>query len=111
LRCAEGWLLVAGAKIEPDGTIVVLAPPGSSGERPEPTRPGAQPMKRKLPKHVTAFFDRHGKERFRYRKGAVSRYLRGPFNSPEFKEDLRQGVRNAGPRKLIARRFPARSTI
>ena len=46
-------------------------------------------MKRKLPKYVTAFFDRHGKERFRYRKGAVSRYLRGPFNSPEFKEDLR----------------------
>jgi integrase len=45
-------------------------------------------MKRKLPKHVTAFHDRHGKERFRYRKGAESRYLRGPFNSPEFRGDL-----------------------
>jgi integrase len=45
-------------------------------------------MKRKLPKYVTAFYDRHGKERFRYRKGAVSRYLSGPFNSPEFKDDL-----------------------
>lgn len=45
-------------------------------------------MKRKLPPYVTAFYDRHGKERFRYRKGAVSRYLRGPFNSPEFKADL-----------------------
>jgi integrase len=46
-------------------------------------------MKRKLPQYVTAFFDRHGKERFRYRNGAMSRYLRGPFNSPEFKEDLK----------------------
>jgi integrase len=46
-------------------------------------------MKRKLPKYVTAFFDRHGKERFRYRRSAIQRYLRGPFNSPEFKEDLK----------------------
>jgi integrase len=45
-------------------------------------------MKRKLPKYVSAFYDRHGKERFRYRKGAVSRSLRGPYNSPEFRADL-----------------------
>lgn len=45
-------------------------------------------MKRKLPKHVTAFYDRHGKERFRYRLGAFSQYLRGPYNSPEFRDDL-----------------------
>lgn len=45
-------------------------------------------MKRKLPQNVTAFYDRHGKERFRYRKGSVSQYLRGPFNSPDFKTDL-----------------------
>lgn len=44
--------------------------------------------KRKLPKYVTAFYDRHGKERFRYRHGRVSRYIRGPYNSPEFKADL-----------------------
>jgi integrase len=53
-------------------------------------------MKRKLPQYVTAFHDRHGKERFRYRRGPVSRYLRGPFNSPEFKEDLR-AARNCEP--------------
>jgi integrase len=53
-------------------------------------------MKRKLPKYVTAFHDRHGKERFRYRKGAVSGYLRGPFNSVEFKEDLK-AARNCEP--------------
>lgn len=45
-------------------------------------------MKRRLPKHVSAFYDRHGKERFRYRKGPVTAYLHGPFNSPEFKEGL-----------------------
>jgi hypothetical protein len=54
-------------------------------------------MKRKLPKHVTAFFDRHGKERFRYRRGAVSRYLRQPLNSPEFKEDLEAVRKGGGP--------------
>jgi integrase len=46
-------------------------------------------MKPKLPRHVTAFHDRHGKERFRYRKDGISRYLRGPLGSPEFKADLR----------------------
>jgi integrase len=51
-------------------------------------------MKRKLPKYVSAFYDRHGKERFRYRKGAVSRSLRGPFNSPDFKTDLAEAKAN-----------------
>ena len=54
-------------------------------------------MKRKLPKHVTAFYDRHGKERFRYRHGPVSAYLRGPYNSPEFKEDLEAARRGGRP--------------
>ncbi len=45
-------------------------------------------MKRKLPKYVSAFYDRHGKERFRYRRGAVGRYLRGPYNGPDFRDDL-----------------------
>jgi integrase len=57
-------------------------------------------MKRKLPKHVTAFYDRHGKERFRYRKGAINRYLRAPCNSPEFKEDLR-AARCVEPPRMI----------
>jgi integrase len=60
-------------------------------------------MKRRLPKHVTAFHDRHGKERFRYRKDAVSRYLRGPFNSAEFKADLK-AAKNAEPRQLVRTR-------
>lgn len=54
-------------------------------------------MKRKLPQYVTAFHDRHGKERFRYRKGAVSRYLRGPLHSPEFKEDLAAAKKGSPP--------------
>lgn len=53
-------------------------------------------MKRRLPAHVSAFYDRHSKERFRYRKGAISRYLPGPFNSPEFKAALK-AARNAEP--------------
>ena len=57
-------------------------------------------MKRKLPVNVTSFFDRHGKERFRFRtKGQKPAYLRGPLNSPEFKEDLK-AARNAEPLKL-----------
>jgi hypothetical protein len=67
-------------------------------------------MKRKLPKYVTAFFDRHSKERFRYRKGAVSIYLRGPFNSPEFKggsEGSEGGRANLYDWSV---KFPARST-
>lgn len=59
-------------------------------------------MKRKLPKHVTAFHDRHGKERFRYRKGAIHRYLRGPYNSPEFSEDLK-AAQNADPIPKLVR--------
>ena len=59
-------------------------------------------MKRRLPTHVSAFYDRHGKERFRYRKGLVTAYLRGPFNSPEFKADL-EAVRKAQPRPTADR--------
>lgn len=45
-------------------------------------------MKRRLPKYVSAFYDRHGKERFRYRRGSVARSLPGPFNSLAFKAAL-----------------------
>lgn len=59
-------------------------------------------MKRKLPQYVSAFHDRHGVERFRYRKGTVSRYLRGPYNSPEFKADLK-AARSAEPIQRLER--------
>ncbi len=36
------------------------------------------PRKRKLDKYVTSFVDRHGKERFRFRREGVSRYLPPP---------------------------------
>lgn len=52
--------------------------------------------KRRLPPHVSAFFDRHGTERFRYRKDGISRYLRGAFNGPQFKADLK-AARSAEP--------------
>jgi integrase len=52
--------------------------------------------KRRLPKYVSAFYDRHGTERFRYRRGEVTRYLPGPFNSPAFKAAL-EAARNAEP--------------
>jgi hypothetical protein len=61
--------------------------------------------KRKLPKYVTAFYDRHGKERFRYRDGKVSAYLRSPYNSPEFKEDLAE-ARKAEPKPRLGRFIP-----
>lgn len=50
---------------------------------------------RRLPKNVTAYFDRHGKERFRYRKGGKSKQLPGPLHSPAFKQALaeaRKGI-------------------
>jgi integrase len=52
--------------------------------------------KRRLPKYVSVFRDRHGTERFRYRHGEVSRYLPGPYNSPEFKAALKAAT-NAEP--------------
>jgi integrase len=55
-------------------------------------------MKRKLPANVSAFYDRHGKERFRFRKkGQKPVYLRGPYNSPEFKADLKAAKANEAP--------------
>lgn len=40
--------------------------------------------RRKLDRYVSAFTDRHGTERFRFRRGGVSRYLPPP-GSPEYK--------------------------
>jgi integrase len=52
--------------------------------------------KRRLPKYISAFYDRHGKERLRYRKGEVTRYLPGPYNSPEFRKAL-EAAKTAEP--------------
>lgn len=52
--------------------------------------------KRRLPKYVSAFHDRHGTERFRYRCGEIARYLSGPYNSKAFKAAL-EAAQNAVP--------------
>ncbi len=43
------------------------------------------PRKRKLDRYVSSFVDRHGKERFRFRRDRVSRYLPPP-GSPEYRQ-------------------------
>ena len=67
-------------------------------------------MKRRLPDYVSAFYDRHGTERFRYRKGGVSRYLRGAFNSPTFKADLK-AARLAEPPPMVVKPDQPRGTV
>jgi hypothetical protein len=42
----------------------------------------------KLPKNVSRFVDRHGKERYRYRSKGHSAYLKGTLGSAEFDESL-----------------------
>jgi integrase len=61
--------------------------------------------KRRLPKYVSSFHDRHGTERFRYRRGEISRMLRGPYNSPAFKANL-DAARNAEPAPKVSRFIP-----
>lgn len=54
-------------------------------------------MKRNLPRYVTSYHDRHGKERFRFRRGGFQVQLPGPYNSAKFKaalENARQGIGN-----------------
>ncbi len=60
---------------------------------------------RKLPKYVSAFFDRHGKERFAYRRAGVKVSLPGPYNSPAFKEAL-EAARGALPKAKPPRHAP-----
>jgi integrase len=62
-------------------------------------------MKRNLPKYVSAYFDRHGKERFVYRKGEVRRQLQGPYNSPAFKASL-EAAKGALPKLKESRFIP-----
>ena len=49
------------------------------------------PRKRKLPRYVSSFVDRHGVERFRFRRGAVSRYL-PPIGSPDFQRAYNEAL-------------------
>lgn len=67
------------------------------------------PRKRKLDKWVTAFTDRHGTERFRFRRDGVSIYLPPP-GSDEYKEAYRKAcngltarVREGTVNDLVAR--------
>lgn len=63
---------------------------------------------RRLPKNVTAYFDRHGKERFRYRKDGKSKQLPGPLHSPAFKAalaDARKGIEREPVSRLIPGSF------
>lgn len=60
---------------------------------------------RKLPKYVSAFFDRHGKERFAYRRAGVKVSLPGPFNSPAFREAL-EAAKGALPKIKPPRHAP-----
>lgn len=46
--------------------------------------------RRFLPKHVSVFRDRHGKERYRFRRaGFPSRYFKAEFGSEEFRQEYR----------------------
>lgn len=55
----------------------------------------------KLPKHVSRFVDRHGKERYRYRHKGHSAYLKGAPGSVEFDESL-QAARSQEPQERFA---------
>ncbi|MBO0749849.1 MAG: tyrosine-type recombinase/integrase [Porphyrobacter sp.] len=58
------------------------------------------PRKRRLPRNVSAFVDRHGKERFRYRKkGQPVRYFQATFGTPEFDAEL-ETYRQAAPAQI-----------
>ena len=61
--------------------------------------------KRRLPRYVSSYFDRHGTERFRYRRGEVTRQLPGLYNSPAFKLAL-EAARSAEPAPKVSRHTP-----
>ncbi|WP_428331935.1 tyrosine-type recombinase/integrase [Novosphingobium sp.] len=46
------------------------------------------PRKEKLPKNVSAWIDRHGKRRYRWRKGGRTVYLNAHPNTPEGRKEL-----------------------
>lgn len=61
--------------------------------------------KRKTPDNVSAFVDRHGKERWRYRKtGEPTHYFKSMFGTPEFEAELQQTIARA-PKPIGAARI------
>jgi len=56
--------------------------------------------KRNLPTGVTAVVDRHGTERFRYRRKGIDFYIPHRLGSPEFKKMVEGGDQGIMPRKL-----------
>lgn len=53
------------------------------------------PRKRRLDKYVTSFVDRHGTERFRFRRGKVSQYL-PPVGTDEYKAAYAEVLHGTG---------------
>lgn len=53
------------------------------------------PRKEKLPANVSSFVDRHGKRRYRWRKGGRQRYFVAHPNTPEGKVELEQFIADA----------------
>lgn len=62
------------------------------------------PRKRKLDDYVSVFVDRHGKERFRYRRAAFSCYL--PHPSDKLYRQAYEAAKNREPLKLTPRANP-----
>lgn len=59
--------------------------------------------KRWLPPYVSEVLDRHGKARYRYRRGKVQGYLHGEVGSPEWLEALAAFNEQAQPEKTPAK--------
>ena len=65
-----------------------------------------------LPKHVSPAWDRHGKLRYRFRKGMHSAYIKAEFPSDEFDRQYQAALKGetiaktqVGKRREIARSF------
>lgn len=55
---------------------------------------------------VSAFVDRHGTTRFRFRRGAISIYLPKAPGDPQFEEHYRAAVEGRKPRLAVVKRHP-----
>lgn len=59
------------------------------------------PRKRKLDKYVTATVDRHGKERYRFRKGAMDFYI-APPGTKAYAEAYKRALEGFAPQKATS---------
>lgn len=66
------------------------------------------PRKEKLPANVSSFVDRHGKRRYRWRKGGSQRYFVAHPNSPNGEDELQEFLSDT-PAPAIAQ--PAHGTV